>query len=831
MRIKLVFFIAALSVAINLMAKPINQNQAMDIAKSFFNTTGTTQPSRVKRNLDYRLIHTEKGNNQQNRFYVFNLGDNNGFIIVSADTRTKSVLGYSNSGKFDVTNMPDNLKSWLTNYSEEIEYAIEKLPETNSHPIAKVKKASASNPIVSPLLNLITYDQDSPYNDFCPKIDTVNTVTGCVATAMAQIMRYHQWPEKGKGSKTYITKTTNTSLSADFGATTYDWSNILTSYNGSETAIQKEAIAQLMLHVGVSVEMDYDLAENGGSGAAFKNCANALVEYFGYDAGIQLYDRNYFTKKAWTAKLKTELDAGRPILYTGSNAHHSGHAFVCDGYDANDMFHFNWGWGGVSNGYYELSALNPKSQGIGSSNGGYNFRQQITAGIQKPIAGSKNGYIMGVDSIQTNVNSIRRDRSVDITIYGAKNIGGYTIQGCRFGCVLTQPGESDILLKEVVNLRDLKEGWQYSAYPMDNITFNDSIPNGNYQLKFVHNDENGNYAPALANNRGFNSIDVIITSERITFKKPNLKPQLQLKAPPTVLYNLYQNRTGVFNFNIPNIGTYEYDSQIGIKLVKKDDPNITQDVVTSSEHIEPGDTLAIQMSGPINVAPGEYFIQVFYDPKNTTKTEFPTTQLGTDQVTVITVSPTPDPASLSTVSMDMPSVTLGKEFTLTASIKNSGGFYDKTITAYVFSEVGKWSVYSLKETAFIENNETKTIKFTGTITGLTPGNYSVYLYSDGEWISSSTAFKIEAPNLTSVSNQKDNTRFNIINPVKEVLRISLPKGVETVYIYNMQGKIVKIIQVAQQTDVIESAKDLQQGMYIVKAIGENINLSAKIVKE
>ena len=201
----------------------------------------------------------------------------------------------------------------------------------------------------------IKWNQDSPYNNLCPIINistSKRAVTGCVATGMAQVMKYYQWPVTGTGSNSYTTSTKHIPLSLNFSQTTFDWANMTETYNGSSSAAQKNAVATLMYNCGVSVNMDY--AES--SGAASTASAKALVNKFGYNPNIQHIDRRYYTRDEWKSIIKDELSAARPVLYGGDDGT-SGHFFVCDGYDNNDFFHFNWGWAVYQTGIlgYQLS--------------------------------------------------------------------------------------------------------------------------------------------------------------------------------------------------------------------------------------------------------------------------------------------------------------------------------------------------------------------------------------------------------------------------------------------------------------------------------------------
>lgn len=395
---KLITFLIICFISISVFAKPIDKSQAKKIAESFFsqNKTGFIygKQSVVRENGTLQLVYAAKSSPQKLStdiplYYVFNNGENEGFVVVSADTRVKQILGYSDSGSFSVADMPENMRDWFAMYEEEIAYAIENLPEIYTQEEPKRIPAQITE-TVEPLLGDIKYDQGKPYNDDCPRINGKQTPTGCVATGLAQIMKYHQWPDRGEGSHSYISRKYKIELSANFGEASYDWKKIKTHYNNSSKAEDKAEIAKLMSHIGVAVEMNY---KPSGSGTDTFRGVKSLITYFKYAKTMEFLSAFEYADSPgeWENKIKTELQAGRPILYRGvarnAQGRTSGHAFVCDGFNKDGLFHFNWGWSGDANGYYALTALQPRGNA-------YNFAHQMVIGIQpnvdKPIMNVKN---------------------------------------------------------------------------------------------------------------------------------------------------------------------------------------------------------------------------------------------------------------------------------------------------------------------------------------------------------------------------------------------------------------------------------------------------------
>ena len=309
-------------------------------------------------------------------YYVFNNSGNRGFVIVSGDDNAAPVLGYCDEGTIEPDNMPDGLRYMLSCYAEQMRYL-------RSHPASAYAPASTETTMcISPLLTT-NWNQNTPFNDLCPTFgpDNTRSMTGCVATATAQVMNYHQWPKQGTGEFTYVcnvNKQGDQTLSADFGATTYDWDNMLDNYYvGGYNEAEGKAIATLLYHVGVASHMNYGITSNTPTFAALE----ALRTYFKYNKGMKVYTRTNVLTAQWDSLLMNELINARPVIYTGFSPEGGGHCFVLDGCNADGYYHFNWGWGGRSNGYFLLTSLNPRDQGIGSYEGGYNASQEFIANV------------------------------------------------------------------------------------------------------------------------------------------------------------------------------------------------------------------------------------------------------------------------------------------------------------------------------------------------------------------------------------------------------------------------------------------------------------------
>lgn len=324
-------------------------------------------------NSDYTLAKTFKATDGQPAMYLFR--DKGGSLVVSADDNAQPLLAILDN-ESDGTDSNPTFDYWMAEYARQIEWV-----RNNPARVAGPAKAAVSRPSISPLLKT-TWDQGAPYNYLAPEKDGVGCFTGCVATAITQVMNYHQWPEKGSGSNSYVTGTNKFNMSCNFDDVVFDWANMANSYNGNTTDDQDFAVADLMYTVGVALNMDYGVSSQGGSGAYTENVPYALVKYFNYDKGAHVVYRDAMRYADWEQLVYDQLSLG-PVYYAGSSDD-GAHAYVCDGYK-DGYFHINWGWGGSQDGYYLLTAMFPGSQqGAGGSTGSYDFEQMIVADIKKP---------------------------------------------------------------------------------------------------------------------------------------------------------------------------------------------------------------------------------------------------------------------------------------------------------------------------------------------------------------------------------------------------------------------------------------------------------------
>ena len=401
-----------LFLALGVKATPVDMRTAGEVAMKFMNANAK-MPLRSMDEL--QLVTTYNIARGDAAFYIFNTS--NGFVIVSADDCVTPILGYSDEGRpFYPDNVPIQLQDYLQGFVEQIEFGIENHLEADEQIARKWELVrtigrlteNRTNERVLPLLST-TWDQGCYYNALCPEDpdgDCGHVVTGCTATAMAQIMRYWGYPEHGIGYHSY-TPNGYPEQCVDFGATTYDWENMPNNLNGSSSTEQIDAVATLMWHCGVSVDMNYG---PGASGAFFS--PSSLINYFGYSDEMSLEDRSWYSDASWKVKLKDCLNLNRPVYYIGFPEVGDGHAFVCDGYDNYDLFHFNWGWNGLGNGFFFIDDLTISCLYVFGS--GY-------------VALDIGGYNNGQKAI-FNIHPQTETTNYAINV-SADNVGGGTVSG------------------------------------------------------------------------------------------------------------------------------------------------------------------------------------------------------------------------------------------------------------------------------------------------------------------------------------------------------------------------------------------------------------------
>ena len=400
------------------MAEPIGKQAALYTAQTYMLAKGKVINTVQKPFKAARKAAAQTTGEEEAYYYVFNAGDDGGYVIVSGDDRTEPILGYVEQGSFDPENIPENMRSWLQLYADQIKYIVDNDLQPDSPQLKTRNKVRGTKHSVPELLTT-RWNQGSPYNILCPKYYKEDgtqhyPATGCTATAMAQVMYFYKHPEKTKAvipahSNTYTLDngTTKTVTAKSIPRNTViDWDNMRDTYSWqgeSYANAQDTAVANLMLLCGQSVKMGW----GPSSGANFS--AEAYINYFGYDNSCYVGERRDYSIDDWFDMLYNEIEQGYPVLFSGFSSG-GGHAFVLDGFDGENLFHLNWGWGGGSNGWFLVGILNPgDNSGIGasSSSDGYSMSQRALFNLRLPDNNNADTYLFIKDVAVTGGTSIK----------------------------------------------------------------------------------------------------------------------------------------------------------------------------------------------------------------------------------------------------------------------------------------------------------------------------------------------------------------------------------------------------------------------------------------
>ena len=553
MRKSLLLFILFITSILTGFAQSITKERAEQIAIEFLHAQSTQFKSDTPGSLSLIYTCTDSTNlrsdNKNGFYYIFNINQKEGFIIVSGEEATQPILGYSFNNGFRWDMLADNTQSWLDNYKQQIQKIIQYKtsipPKANSIVRLYEKQAlsSATHLLLQQYPNSTNYaeyiapliktqwGQQMPYNNLCPLDKNKRSATGCIATAIAQIMKFHEWPVRGIGTKTYTTQTKGIQVSTDFSSTVYDWNHMKKSYNKDFTETEATAVATLMRHIGGATEMDYT---NYESGTYDKNAGIALITHFNYNPNIQILHREYFREDEWKSIIKSQLNTGLPLYYSGYRKQGGGHAFVCDGYDNNGLFHINWGGNGNNDGYFVLELLNPYSPGTGSSIGTYTENQTILWNTCPSFPESKPIHLLFLTPA-TDKQTIWMDSEMGIDRTSSFNVNlQYYNRGLNLfdGAVaigLMKDNQIISVLKEFQFTIQPNHGYKKSIYP--GLKISTTIPDGNYQICALYKQKDESNWNIMGSTIGYpNHIKVCLSQNSILFgEKTENKPAFSVK--------------------------------------------------------------------------------------------------------------------------------------------------------------------------------------------------------------------------------------------------------------------------------------------------------------
>lgn len=520
------------------------------------------------------VLAKEKQNKDEVYYYVFSAGRDLGYTIVSGDDRLPEIVGYTESGNYDADRLPENLVSFMQAYQDFADNATDAQIEE-----IRQWKAMAKHAAVAPLM-AEKWNQGAPYNNMCPIIKYSATqgdraVTGCVATAIAQILHHHQCPKKltsnipAYAAQTVIYGEYRNEINMPEISTadgTYDWQNMLNVYNGNETQTQNDAVAKLMLHVGCAVKMNYGPKASGASATA-----EVFTKYFGMDKElVRQVQRSSYNISQWDKMLYDEIAAQRPVYYDGQSTG-GGHAFVIHGYD-DGLYYVNWGWGGYCDGYFDITILNPHSTsgtGASSSDDGYSMGNGMIIGITPD-----NGVVDNVaNAVFTARNLIVSDLNVQNGNITAKTeitvINFNTTEYTRYvsvGYMDDNGNIHNVATPATITIKAATAtGNGYSGYRgSGNCDISFPCTTGNYTLVLIESTDKNTWALCPQYSSTFAPVHLQVKDGKASIITPSTS--LTATAELDTESGGYAGMNNTINITVTNSGDKEYYDKVGVRV-------------------------------------------------------------------------------------------------------------------------------------------------------------------------------------------------------------------------------------------------------------------------
>jgi hypothetical protein len=814
-------------------AKHVSPEEAMTRVAAEKSIVGMRAPALAS----MTCVETLQTSAKVDAVYIFK--GNGGAMFLPADDRISAVLGYVDSETEG--EMPEQLQWWLGEYVREIEY-LQSQPEISAgqYVLAGAKNSSAQRASLSPISPKLTtiWNQTTPFNNLCPLVNGERSVTGCVATAGAQIMKYFEYPSSSmSGTITYNDSGTTRSLS--LSGKTFDWSNMLNSYNGSYTTTQANAVAFLMEACGYAAKMNYSPE---ASGTQTINLLSGLKDYFGYNNDAQCLDRSNYSYDQWEDIIYRHIQTVGPIYMSGDDGT-SGHAFVCDGYSSDGYFHFNWGWGGYYDGYFLLTALNPTEQGTGGNTGGFNYNQQVLANLTKPggatIELPELSPLMLYGSLTATATG---DKTLSITSdYAGSNYpfvynrSEETIK-VRFSIKLVNTSTNAEQIIESL-ATDYDEFPQYYGCNSISFTYN-NFTQGEYRLYVVaqlYDDDEWfdplcsegctNYVNLVINSKG--NIESVITPVEGSVDAKNL----------TATSNIYWGQKFSYSFTAFNSGSTEASDVLFPAFCVLNSNNSLSIIAYGNDisiTLAAGETKDYLVNSAMTLNTdsdysGEtvYFCLVNSDYSLLDYTSI--TILSADQTTIEATA-----FSYDGDAGDVDPITM----TFNCGVKcTNGQFSDRLYVGIIDADMTKLLTYfGTDETMTISAGSTQNFQITGSYEDASEGDdyYAALGYiSDNQFHILSTQAITIGEERSGIAKVADNRNTATVKADRDAdrLTISAPTTISSVNVYSLDGRNRRLNIKLGTTEVSTSMAELPAGVNIVKVtLSDGSSTITKIVK-
>lgn len=732
---------------------------------------------------------------------VYAVNTATGFMLLAADdVCTVPVLGIGENGAFDAGNIPAGLADMIAEYSAQIAAAATTGGTVLSAP------ADPSLADVAPITRT-RWNQDAPYNDLAPRIDGKATYTGCVATAVAQVMKTYNYPAQGVGSRSYNWQ--DRTLSFDFGATTFEWDKMLDTYrnNPAATAENNSAVATLMYGVGISSLMNFG---TGGSGATGMNAAIGLIRYLNYNKSAQYLSRDFYGLPQWCRMLHAELSQGYPLYYDGANSS-VGHAFVIDGYRSSDgLFHVNWGWGGVSDGYYAITTLDPDNQGIGGSTEGYSMGQSAIFGLRATPGGEVAPVVYSPgEFIETG--TFATSSEIGLFSQGVYSYSTSTIIA-NIGVKL-QPaaGETHYILFGEAQL-DTYYGYGGASFSVN------GMADGVYTATpvFLCSDREYEIGVPVGTPQ---KATVTIASGQVSVTTETAQPVLTISGEQ-VLSPLYRSKPAVIDAVISNSGA-EYYGNISARIVSGSTETKFADVLVD---ILDGESQAVSFIGrlPFGVRKGEATIS-FYDESGNRIGE-PLT------VEILGTAPSGDAkAFVYDVMFDGnlggsgteadPYVVNPDKFKVSATLEGSAGYFGDVVNMYVVNSNYDVAANLRAPLRPVTEGLTANLIFEAFLGASLQKDvlYNLYFANDNlesHWVDDTYFVIAGSAGIDAATVGATTTIYP--NPVEDACTLTAPAAIERADVFGLDGTLVLTATGNGETAMTLDAVTLGSGLYMVR---------------
>lgn len=782
----------ALSLAPNLSARTLSVDEAKSNAAGFLSSGRRMAPAL---NGGLTLAGTITDTAGAPALFLFTGARGQGLVVTSASSEAMPVLGYADAGEFDFNAMPPAMRAWLEEYAAQIE----QIEAGRTFSVAA--PAPAERQAITPLCKT-QWNQNAPYNDLTPELDGQHCMTGCVATAMAQTMKVFEWPaEHGEGFTSYTWQAGGTNLSYNLANSTIDWKNMLDRYGNDATDEQRLAVATLMRDCGYATSMQYSLTASGTTAITIPS---ALYYNFGYDKNVHTLQRTYFTLGDWENIVYTELSNGRPVILTGVSSSQGGHCFVCDGYSSDRYYHINWGWGGMSDGYFLLSAMTPETQGIGGSTGGFNSGVNACVGIQKPVEGSEiYTEILGDGDFNTGAQSYASSQNVTFMADAFYNSAMET-ERLYMGVKLTDASGN------VTYVRGSRS-FKFDSYQMTkqyNVAGSEFPAEGTYTVTAAwFNTETEKWDDVRFPIDKISKLTLTCADGTLNFAQVPIEANLTVKDVK-ILTTLYNSAKFKASAELVNDGNTEYLGEIIAVLLDSNDAIKAQTspftVDVEGKSTQPLEFVTSFTPGP----PAGTYTFCFMTPDGKIISE--PVPVEVKQLSGATSVSLAD-LKLTSGNDDSTPVVPSNDVSVAGKLRCDNGYFADTISCYVFPRRGGNSLASIgAETFFLSAGESQDFAFHGSFgNGVVGQTYMIGFFNNQSQINGVLYFVLGDENTgISMVESPEDVKLAIVGDMLSV------QGAESAIlnIYSAQGACIY-----SGRSLSASLAGLQPGTYVAMA--------------